>query len=163
MRGPINGISPAPLGNNVTTTRAVRIIAVLKAGASYFAVVLAAGFALGVVRVLWALPRYGERTAELMEAPVMLAVIVAAAWWITRRSASAFSPMQRFGTGMVALGLLVAAESWFVLLLEELTLAQYLAGRDVVAGLVYLTLLGAFATMPALMPRRHVAGSPPTP
>jgi hypothetical protein len=163
MRGPINGISPATVGNNVTTTRAVRFIAVLKAGAAYFAVVFAAGFALGVVRVLWALPRYGERTAELLEAPLMLAVIVAAAWWITRRSASALSPMQRFGIGMVALGLLVAAESWFVLLLEELTLAQYLAGRDVVAGLVYMTLLGTFAAMPALMPRRRVAGSPPTP
>jgi len=159
MRGPINGISPATIGNNVTTTRAIRIIAVLKAGASYFAVVFAAGFALGVVRVLWALPRYGERTAELMEAPVMLAVIVAAAWWITRRSASAFSPMQRFGTGMVALGLLVAVESWFVFLLEELTLAQYFAGRDVVATLVYMTLLGLFAAMPALMPRRHVVAS----
>ena len=143
----------------MTTTRAIRIIAVLKAGASYFAVVFAAGFALGVVRVLWALPRYGERTAELMEAPLMLAVLVAAAWWITRRSASAISPMQRFGTGMVALGLLVAVESWFVFLLEELTFAQYFAGRDVVATLVYMTLLGLFAAMPALMPRAHVVAN----
>jgi hypothetical protein len=142
--------------SNPTTTHAVRLIAVLKAGAAYFAVVFAAAFVLGVVRVLWALPRYGERTAELMEAPVMLGVIVAAAWWITRRSASAFSAIQRLGTGIVALNLLVVVESSFVLLLKELTLAQYFASRDVVAGLVYMTLVGMFAAMPALMPRHRV-------
>ena len=159
MPASCNGRLRPTMKDNRTTTRAPRFVAVLKAGASYFGVVFAAGVVLGVVRVLWALPRYGERTAELMEAPVMLAVIVAAAWWITRRFASAFSPMQRFGTGMVALGLLVAVESWFVLLLAELTLAQYLAGRDVVAALVYVTLLGLFAAMPALMPRRHVVAN----
>jgi hypothetical protein len=156
MRRPRNGRSAATMKSRLITIRAMRFVAVLEAGASYFAVVFAAGIVFGVVRVLWALPRYGERTAELMEAPFMLAVIVAAAWWITRRFASAFSPMQRFGTGMVALGLLVAVESWFVLLLEELTLAQYFAGRDAVASVVYMTLLGLFAAMPALVPRRHV-------
>jgi hypothetical protein len=42
--------------------RAAGFPAVLKAGASYFAVVFAAGFVLGVARVLWALPRNAERS-----------------------------------------------------------------------------------------------------
>lgn len=51
----------------------------LKAGAIYSALVFAAGFLLGVVRVFWIIPRIGTRTAELMEAPVMLAIIILAA------------------------------------------------------------------------------------
>jgi hypothetical protein len=155
MRMPCNGRLPATMKESPTPTRGTRLVVVLKAGASYFGLVFAAGVVLGVVRVLWALPRYGERTAELLEAPVMLAAIVAAAWWITRRFASAFSPMQRFGTGMVALGLLIAVEFWFVFLLEELTLAQYFGSRDVVAALVYMALVGLFAAMPTLIPPRH--------
>jgi hypothetical protein len=46
---------------------------VLKAGGLYFALVFAAGFALGPIRLLWLVPRFGARSAELMEAPVMLA------------------------------------------------------------------------------------------
>ena len=39
---------------------AVRAAHVLKAGGLYFAIVFAAGFLLGSLRVQWALPRYGE-------------------------------------------------------------------------------------------------------
>jgi hypothetical protein len=45
---------------------------VVKAGALYFAVVFAAGFALGAIRTRWVAPRAGTRMAELMEAPIML-------------------------------------------------------------------------------------------
>lgn len=43
---------------------------ILKAGALYFALAFGAGFVLGTIRVLWAVPRFGERTAELMETPI---------------------------------------------------------------------------------------------
>jgi hypothetical protein len=46
---------------------------VLKAGAVYFAVMFAVGFVQGTIRTLWVVPRFGARTAELMEMPVMLA------------------------------------------------------------------------------------------
>jgi len=45
---------------------------ILKAAATYFALVFGAGFVLGFIRVGWAAPRLGMRTAELMEMPVML-------------------------------------------------------------------------------------------
>ena len=38
-----------------------------KAGVLYFALVFAAGFALGTIRTLWVMPRLGVSTAELIE------------------------------------------------------------------------------------------------
>ena len=38
---------------------------IVKAGVLYFAIVFGAGFALGPIRILWAVPRYGTRVAEL--------------------------------------------------------------------------------------------------
>jgi hypothetical protein len=39
---------------------------ILKAGVLYFGTVFAAGFALGMVRVLWMVPQFGVRAAELI-------------------------------------------------------------------------------------------------
>ena len=62
---------------------------ILKAGGLYFALVFAAGFALGTIRVLWVVPALGARTAELMEMPFMLVVtVVVARWVVGRRSTS---------------------------------------------------------------------------
>ncbi len=81
----------------------------LKSGALYFACVFGAGFALGPLRILWVVPRFGVRTAELMEMPIMLAVIVAAARWAVRRLAVPPEAATRVGMGCVALALLLAA------------------------------------------------------
>jgi len=51
-------------------------VRILKVGLVYFVLVFGAGFALAFVRIPLIVPRFGIRTAELMEAPVMLAVIV---------------------------------------------------------------------------------------
>jgi hypothetical protein len=83
---------------------------VLKAGALYFAVVFGAGFVLGPIRILWAVPRFGRRVAELMETPLMLAVIIVAARAIVRRLAIPPAPARRLGMGSVALALLLIAE-----------------------------------------------------
>lgn len=127
---------------------------VLKAGALYFAIVFGAGFALGAVRVLWLVPRLGERAAELAEAPVMLAVIAAAAWWVARRLAVPRAALARLGMGLIALALLLAVEFTVVLWLRGLTLETYFATRDPVAGAVYYAMLGVFAAMPLLVARR---------
>ncbi len=127
---------------------------VLKAGGLYFALVFAAGFALGPIRLLWIVPRFGVRYAELMEAPVMLAVIVAVAGWIVRRLAVPATFFSRFGMGCLALGLLLAAEFTLVLRLRGLSIGEYLAARDPVSGTVYYLLLGVFAVTPLLVARR---------
>ena len=64
------------------------------------------------------------------------------------------APLTRLGVGCVALGLLLAAEFTFVLWLRGLTISEYFAARDPVAGTVYLVMLGVFALMPVLVGRR---------
>lgn len=126
----------------------------LKAGALYFALVFGAGFVLGSIRVLLVVPRFGARTAELMEAPVMLAVTIVAARWIVRRLDVSSVWSSRLGMGCVALALLLAAEFTLVLGLRGLSFGEYFATLDLVSGSVYYALLVVFAVMPLLVARR---------
>lgn len=87
---------------------------VMAAGLAYFALTFAAGFALGVVRVLVVLPRLsptlGETTAVLLELPVILTI----AWWVCRWLVSRFevppSAPARLLMGALAFSLLLGAE-----------------------------------------------------
>ena len=128
-------------------------MSILQSGLWYFSVVFAAGFMLGPIRVLWLVPRVGERTAELLEAPVMLLVIVFAARWIVGRFSAPPPASERLAVGGIALLLLLAAELTVVLWLRDLSIAQYTAERDPVAGLVYVAMLGLFGAMPLLVRR----------
>ncbi len=127
---------------------------VLKAGILYFALVFGAGFVLGPIRVFWAVPRFGTRIAELMEAPIMFAVVVVAARWMVRRLAVPPAPSSRLGMGFVALGLLLVAEITLGYLLWGLSITKLIATRDPVSGSVYYALLGVFAVMPFLLARK---------
>jgi hypothetical protein len=125
-----------------------------KAGLLYFALVFGTGFLLGPIRLLWLVPRFGTRIAELMEMPVMLVVIVLAARWTVRRLAVPSTPRSRLGMGGIALVLLLLAELTLVLWLQGLSIREYLASRDPVSGTVYSVLLGVFAVMPLLVARK---------
>lgn len=126
----------------------------LKAGVLYFAFVFSAGFALGTVRTLWVVPRVGTRTAELMEAPIMLVVTIVAARWIVRHFAIPYVSSARLGMGGIGLSLLLIAEFGLVLWLRGISITEYLATRDPVLGAVYYLLLGVFAVMPLFVARR---------
>jgi len=125
----------------------------LKAGALYFSLVFATGFVLGTVRILCIVPRVGARIAELMETPIMFVVTILAARWVVRRPSFSPTPARRLGVGFVALGLLVVAEFTVVFWLRHLTIADYVASWDPVAGTVYLVMLGVFAVMPLVVAR----------
>jgi hypothetical protein len=127
---------------------------ILKAAMLYFAVVFGAGFVLGPFRMLWVVPRLGTRLAELFEAPVMFVITIVAARWIVRRLAVPRTPSSRLGMGCIALSLMLIAEFTLVLWLRGLSIREYLAGRDPIAGTVYYAMLGAFAVMPFLVARR---------
>jgi hypothetical protein len=120
----------------------------------YFVFVFGAGFLLGPVRILWVVPRLGTRVAELLEAPIMFVITIVAARWIVRRLAVPSTASSRLSMGGIALGLLLIAEFTLVLWLTGLSIREYLAGRDAVAGTVYYVMLGAFAIMPLLVARR---------
>jgi hypothetical protein len=126
---------------------------ILKAGALYFALVFGAGFVLGAIRTLLVVPFLGTRTAELMEAPIMLVVTILAARWVVRRHSLPPKTAIRLGVGLVGLALLLAAEFTLVLGLEGLTIKEYMASRDPMAGTVYVILLGIFAAMPLRVAR----------
>lgn len=123
----------------------------IKAGLAYFALVFGAGFVLGVLRVSLLVPRLGARIAELSEMPLMLAVIVMAARFVIRRFAVPLALPARLGTGLLALALLLAAEVLLAVVLQERSLAEYVASRDPVSGGVYLAMLVLFALMPAFV------------
>jgi len=126
----------------------------VSAGLVYFALVFAAGFVLGALRVIWVVPRLGERTAELLETPIMLVVVVTAARWLVRRFAVPPFPVPRLAMGGIALALMLTAEFGLVLRLRGLSIADYLAGRDPISGTVYYAMLVVFAAMPLLLARR---------
>jgi hypothetical protein len=127
---------------------------IVKAGVVYFALVFGAGCVLGPIRTLWVVPRFGVRTAELMEAPVMLAVTFVAARWMVRRLTMPSTLSGRAGTGLLALGLMLVAEFTLALRLRGLSIGEYLSSRDPVSGTVYYLMLGVFALMPLLVDRR---------
>ena len=79
-------------------------------GVLYFILVFGAGFILGPIRVLWLVPRLGERWAELVELPVMVVVIVLAARFVVRRLAVPPTPRARLLMGALGLALTLAAE-----------------------------------------------------
>ncbi|WP_322520801.1 hypothetical protein SR882_08395 [Guyparkeria halophila] len=126
---------------------------VLSAGTAYFLWVFAAGFFLGVLRELWLTPWLGTRVAELVEMPLMLVVVVLAARWTVRRFALPTRMPPRVVVGFLAVGWLLLAEITLVLGLRGLTLAEYLAGRDPVAGMAYALSLLLMAAMPWLVGR----------
>jgi len=127
----------------------------LKAGALYFALVFGAGFILGPIRLYFVVPSIGTRMAELMEIPIMIAVIFFAARWVVRRLGIPPTPGIRLGMGCTAFVLLLAAEFGFVLWLQGLSISEYLATRDPVSGTVYYISLGVFAIMPILVEKRR--------
>ncbi len=130
-------------------------VSIMRAGAVYFAVVFAAGFALGVIRVVWIVPRAGERAAEVAEAPLMVLVSFLAARWVVRRLAHDASGLRLVRIGLVALGLLLAFEIAVVVWVRGLSLGAYLAARDPAAFASYVASVALFAVMPWLVGRRR--------
>jgi len=114
--------------------------------AVYFVAVFAVGFALGVVRVAWVVPAVGERIAELAEMPVMVAISGVLAWWLVRRWR--LGVRAAFAGGALGLLFLLCAEFTLVLGVRGLTLQQYVASRDPVAGVAYVTALCLFMLAP---------------
>jgi len=125
----------------------------LKAAAAYFALVFGAGVVLGSIRVPFLVRRFGERTAEVVETPVMLVVVIFSARFIVRRfSLSPFWAV-RTAVGAIALALLISAEILLAVILQGLSVGQYIASRDPVSGTVYLAALVLFAAMPSILMR----------
>jgi hypothetical protein len=122
-----------------------------KLAASYFGVVFAAGFALGVIRTLWLVPALGERNAELLELPLMVIIYTAVAFHLVRRWEARLTVKRAIVAGASALLILLAFEFSVVLYLRGLTLNEYLESKDWLSGSAYLLSLLVFGAMPAFV------------
>ena len=139
------------------TTRA------LKSGLIYFAIVFAAGFALGTIRVLLLEPHIGSRYAKLTEMPIMLLVIYCAARYIVLKTLPASTNGLYVAVGVFALALLLLLEFTLVLGLQGISMDRYLESRDAIAFTAYLASLGLFAFMPLILKMRMKRTAPKQP
>lgn len=129
------------------------------AAITYFAIVMGSGFVLGVFRVPFLVPRIGERWAELLEMPIMAAVIFFGAGYVLRRFPAVRTVGRTLVVGFVALALSICTELGLAVLIQSQTLAEFIASRDKISGSVYVGLLLVFAVMPRLRLRGQTVAS----
>jgi len=122
----------------------------VSAGAVYFLVVFAAGFALGTLRVLVLLPRIGELAAVLLELPLMLAISWICAGWLAGRFHVPGTVADRLMMGGVGFGLLMVAEWMLAVFVFDRPLAAQLAHYVTWPGAIGLAGQVAFGVMPVL-------------
>ncbi len=125
---------------------------ILHAAAFYFLLVFGAGFLLGIGRVLLVVPLLGERVAELLEMPLMLGVIVAAARWVVRHKLDA-RQFSALCAGFIALGFVLVADLAVGIWLRGMSAAEVFLNRDPVSGAAYYAALLFFAVMPTIIVR----------
>ncbi len=126
---------------------------ILQAAVLYFLMVFGAGFVLGTGRVLLLVPLLGEKTAELLEMPLMLGIILSAARWIVRYRVDKHRRAPALSVGFIAMGLVLIADLAVGMLLRGMSAAEVFLHRDPVAGAAYYASLVLFAAMPALLAR----------
>lgn len=133
--------------NNLASRPAM--VQIVRLAFLYFLLVFGAGFALAFIRIPFLVPAFGVRTAELLEMPVMLGVIVLCSRRLACRNAG-LGRSVRLVAGMVALAMLVAAELALAYALGARSIGDYIASRDPVSGSVYVASLLFFAIALAL-------------
>jgi hypothetical protein len=127
--------------------------------AKYFAIVFGVGFVFGTVRVVWLVPTVGVRVAELMELPLMLAVVFFAARWVNRRFLTERDHAGRLIVGVAAFALLLLAELILGVTLGGLTPKEVFLNRDPVSGTAYYLSLCVFALTPWCLGRAGRRGA----
>jgi hypothetical protein len=124
------------------------------AGFAYFAVVFAAGFVLGTLRVFLLIPWLGETAAVLIELPVILVV----AWVACRRLVGAFDVASELAPRLVMGGTaflsLMGTELIFSVLTFGRTVADHLAHYHEMHALLGLAGQVAFGLFPPMQLRK---------
>jgi hypothetical protein len=127
----------------------------------YFLLVFGAGFALGTARVLLVAPAIGSRAAELLETPLMVAIVAFVARRVTRRYAQWLYGPAWLHVGLLACGLMLAADIGVGVMLRDMTVREALFERDPLAGTAYYLALGYLALAPWLAARAQRRMLPP--
>jgi len=125
-----------------------------RAGAIYFGLVFAVGFALGTVRQLFVVPLTGELTGVLIESPIMVLASYVIAVRVTAQMRVAARLLPRLLMGATAFGLLLAVELALSMLMSGWTLDQWLLNFASAQGAVSLAIFALFGVMPILLLRK---------
>jgi len=125
----------------------------LKAGLAYFAIVFAAGFLLGTVRVLALVPFLGETFAVAIEGPVILAVSWIACKWLITRLSVAPRLTTRLTMGTSAFSFLMVAELIVSLLIFGRAFVEHLGHYRTTPGLLGILGQLVFAIFPVVQLR----------
>jgi hypothetical protein len=126
-------------------------IRIIRVSVLYFAIVFAAGFVLGTLRVFFMVPLIGVRLAELIEVPIMVLISYITARSLIERFDIPYTLAGRIAMGAIGLGLLLLAEFGFVLWMQRLTINEYIASRDPISGTAYVISLLIFAIFPLIV------------
>ena len=132
----------------------------LRAGFVYFALVFAAGFAIGTVRTIFLVPRTGESRAVLLELPFMLAISWLACRYIITRCAVPSNTAARSAMGAMAFALLMIAEAVLSITVFGRSLWQHLQTFVATSGLLSLSAQILFALFPAVQNFRKTDNPP---
>jgi hypothetical protein len=127
------------------------------AAALYFVIVFSVGFVLGPVRIFWLEPMIGPAAATLCEAPLLLAAMMFAAFWVPAKIGVPLNTWSLLKLGLIALGILILADISVGTAIRGITWAEQFAYFVTPAGLMYLSLLAVFALMPTLLNKRSTA------
>ena len=122
----------------------------LVAAFAYWAVVFAAGFILGTLRVLALAPVFGEVASVALEIPVMLAVSWIASRGICRRLKLPTRLAPRFVMGGVAFALLITTELMLSVYAFGQTVGAWAGSLGTPAGLLGLAGQAGFGFIPAV-------------
>lgn len=122
----------------------------LDAALMYFALVFAAGCTLGPVRVLFLEPIFGRLVATLIEGPVLIVAMVAAARFVTVWFQLSGHALELAFVGVTAFAAVMLADLAIGLFAFETSIGDQVLELLAPAGLVYLLLLAIFAAMPLL-------------
>ncbi len=120
----------------------------LRAGLFYFMLVFALGFALGTIRTMFVVPRFGDTNAVLIELPIMLALSWVACAWLVRRLAVPPRTVERLAMGMFAFVLLMLGELAVSMLGFGRTAAEHAASYQAAGAQLGLAAQLAFALFP---------------
>ena len=121
----------------------------IEAGALYAIIVFLIGFILGTIRVLLLVPRLGETTAVIVEAPIMLAASwFGCRWCVDRLNVRRTVPF-RLLMGFVAFVVLMSAEVGLGAVFGR-SIADQLAAYGSLAGAIGLGAQVIFAVFPVI-------------
>lgn len=132
----------------------------LLVGAAYFAIVFAAAFALGVLRVTFVVPAIGPVWATLLELPFTLAVSWTTCRWLMRHLGTRLLG-RSIGMGASAFTLLMCAEAAGSILIFNRSVSDHIGSYATLPGALGLGGQIAFGLFPLVQYMRETIGKVP--